>query len=89
MSKPKNFVSPDVKQQILQRVKKGEKPVREIADEHGISPQTIYGWLAHGATAPPSFLELAKLKRENQLLHELIGKLTVELSVRGKKPSIP
>lgn len=85
MSKQKTFLAPDVKKQILERVKKGEKPVPEIAHEHGVSPQTIYGWISQGAIAPPTFAEMAKLKRENAMLLELIGKLTVELSAEKKK----
>jgi len=56
-----------------------------IAEEHGISPHAIYGWLSRGAIAPPTFGELAKLRRENQMLTELIGKITIELSAEKKK----
>jgi transposase-like protein len=87
MSNKRTVVPPDVKKQILERVKKSEKPVPEIAQEHGISPQTIYGWISQGAIAPPTFAELSKLRRENAMLLELIGKLTVELSAEKKGSS--
>lgn len=84
MSRPKHPVPPDVKKQILERVKEGI-PARQLAEEHGISPQTIYGWLSRGATAAPSFLELGRLRQENRQLRELIGELTLTLSVEKKK----
>lgn len=85
MAATKKAVSTDVKKQILERIKKEGKSVPEMAQEHGLHPATIYGWMAKGVTAPPSILELAKLRKENQMLLELIGKLTVEVSAEKKK----
>jgi len=85
MSTSKAVIRPEMRQQILDRVKQAEKPIPDIAQEHGISPNVIYGWLSREATALPSTLELTKLKRENQALLELIGKITLELSVAKKK----
>jgi len=75
----------DLKKQIVDRVKQGEIPISQIAEEHGISVNTIYSWLSRGAIAPPTWKELTKLKKENKLLHEIIGKLTVQLSCSEKK----
>jgi len=85
MPKGKYKVSPEVKQQILKRIKEEGVSVTQAAEEHGLSTQTIYGWIAKGVTAPPSVLELSRLKRENQTLHEIIGRLTVKLSLAEKK----
>lgn len=85
MPKGKYKVSPEVKQQILKRIKEEGVSVTQAAEEHGLSTQTIYGWIAKGITAPPSVLELSRLKRENQTLHEIIGRLTVKLSLAEKK----
>lgn len=86
MAATKKFkIAPEVKSQILERVKQGEKSIQEIAQEHGVSPHTIYGWLSKGATAPPTWVELNRLKRENQTLMALIGELTMKLSVAEKK----
>lgn len=85
MPKGKPSISFELKKDILERVKRGEKPTKEIAEEHGISPYTIYGWLSRGAIAPPTFGEMNKLRRENQMLTEIIGKLTIELSAEKKK----
>ncbi len=85
MPKGKYKVSPEVKTQILKRIKEEGVSVTQAAEEHGLSTQTIYGWIAKGVTAPPSVLELSRLKRENQTLHEIIGRLTVKLSLAEKK----
>lgn len=69
----------------MDRVKEGGKSISEIAQEHGISNRTIYGWLSKGATAAPSWIEVNKLKRENSALKELIGKLTYDMTVAQKK----
>jgi transposase-like protein len=76
---------PELKKQIFERIKKEGIPVPEIAKEHGIHPGTIYSWMAKGVEAPPSILELARLKKENQMLLELIGKITVELTAEKKR----
>lgn len=85
MPKGKYKIAPEVREQILKRLKEQGASVSQLAEEHGISSQTIYGWLGKGVTAPPSVLEVAKLKRENQTLMEIIGRLTVKLSLAEKK----
>ena len=85
MPKGKYKVSPEVKQQVLKRIKEEGVSVTQAAEEHGLSTATIYGWIAKGVTAPPSIIELSRLKRENQTLHEIIGRLTVKLSLAEKK----
>lgn len=85
MSKTNKYISADIKKQILERLRNDGIPVAQLAEEHGISNRTIYGWLSKGATSQPTWLELNKLKRENQALKELIGKITYEMSVAQKK----
>lgn len=85
MSRTNKYISADVKKQILERLRNDGIPVAQLAEEHGISNRTIYGWLSKGATSQPTWLELNKLKRENQALKELIGKITYEMSVAQKK----
>lgn len=80
-----NPVAADVKKQIMDRIKEGGVSISQIAEEHGISNRTIYGWLSKGATSQPSWLEFNKLKRENTSLKELIGKLTYDMTVAQKK----
>lgn len=78
-------VPADVKRQILDRIKEGGVSISQIAEEHGISNRTIYGWLSKGATSTPSWLELNKLKRENVALKELLGKVMLEIEFSKKK----
>lgn len=85
MGKQRTVIRADVKEQILKRLKNEGVPVAQLAEEHGISPKTIYGWLARGAEGGPSLLEVARLKKQNQALLELLGRLTLELETTKKK----
>jgi len=80
-----NYVSADVKRQIMDRVKEGGVSISQIASEHGISNRTIYDWLSKGATNTPSWLEVNKLKRENAALKELLGRFMLETELSKKK----
>lgn len=84
MSNKIHKVPLDLKNQILERVKTSGKSVKEIASEHGISPTCIYDWLRSGVTGITS-PELIKLRKENCELKQIIGELTVQLSVGQKK----
>ena len=85
MSKGKFVVSADVKQQILDRVKNEGVPIAQLAVEHGLSNRTIYGWLSKGVKGQPSWMELAKLKKENRALKELLGRVMYEQEMAQKK----
>ena len=76
-------VRKEIKEEILSKVKNGEK-VAVLAKQYALSENTIYGWLSNKATAEPGTLELSRLKRENQDLYYLLGKATAELE-RSKK----
>jgi transposase-like protein len=85
MPKGQPAVSKEVKEQILKRIKEDGAPVAQVAQEHGLKHRLIYSWIAKGVTAPPSILELARLKRENQALKELLGEITLNLRLEKKK----
>ena len=85
MPKGKPVVSADVKQQILNRIKNDGIPIAQIAQEHGISQKSIYNWLAKGVEGQPTWMEVAKLKKENRSLKELLGALLYERDVAQKK----
>lgn len=80
----KSAIAPEIKQEILEKVKKGEK-VPELGRQYGISEKTIYYWLRIKAVGTVSLLELNKLKKENQQLKEIIGIITFELEKSKKK----
>lgn len=71
-------INPAAKQAALSDVKNG-LPVKETAAKHQVTETTIYAWLRQQAdNTGTSALELAKLRKENTELKELIGLLTLE-----------
>ena len=81
----KHRIAKDVKEQIIKRIKDDGVSVTQAAEEHGVSTQSIYAWLTKGISASPSWLEVAKLKKENKALFELVGEITMKLSATQKK----
>ena len=77
-------IAKEVKEEILEKVKKGEKVV-QLAEQYGVSDRTIYAWLKGKALSNVSLLQHNKIKRENQLLKEIIGALTIEIEKLKKK----
>lgn len=66
-------INPALKQQVLEAVKNGLK-VSEAVTQFGVSDHTIYSWLRQQSdNTGTSSLEVAKLRKENQELKELIG----------------
>lgn len=78
-------IAPDIKEQILKRIKEEGVSVSQAAKDHGIHETTVYGWLGAGAKSIPSWIEFAKLRRENKALLELVGEITLKLSESQKK----
>ena len=78
-------IAPEIKEQILKRIKNDGITVVQAAKEHGIAEGTIYAWLGRQAKGQPTWLEVAKLKKENQALFAMIGELTIKLSNAQKK----
>lgn len=84
-SKKPYRISKDVREQIIRRIRDDGVSVTAAAEEHGVSTQAIYYWLTKGASGNPSWSEVAKLKKENRSLLELVGTLTIKLSTAQKK----
>lgn len=80
----KNVVAKEVKEEILTKVKAGE-PVSSLAKTYGVSDKSIYNWLEGKTTRKVSWLEFAKIKKENQQLKEIIGVLSLEIQKSKKK----
>lgn len=76
---------PEIKEQILSRIKNDHIPVSLAAREFGISANTIYGWIGAKATGSPGMLEVIQLKRKIDGLYRVIGELTAQLSDQKKK----
>jgi len=79
-----NTINSEVKKEILDKVKSGIT-VKEVATQYGVSDRTIYAWLKVGVVDTISALELGKIKKENQILKEIVGALTIELEKLKKK----
>lgn len=77
-------IAPELKEQILVRIKNDGVSVAEAAKDHGVSTHSIYKWLGTSADAP-SYAEMAKLRKENKALLELVGEMTLKLSESQKK----
>jgi transposase-like protein len=78
-------IAPDVKQQILARIKNEGVSVSQAAKDHGVHDSTIYGWLGASATSTPSLKEYLDLKKENEQLLNIVGKLTLDKLLTQKK----
>ncbi len=78
-------VAPEVKAQILARIKDEGVSVAQAAKDHGVSEASIYTWLGKKAEGGPSILEIARLKKENAELFRLVGEITLKLSETQKK----
>ena len=78
-------VAPELKEQILKRIKEEGVSIATAAKDHGLSETTIYHWLAKGVDNMPTLSELVKLKRQNEELLNLVGELTLRLSQSQKK----
>lgn len=71
-------IKKEIKEEILAKVKNGEK-VSALAIQYAVADNTIYGWLGKRVSGEPGTLELSRLKRENQDLYWLLGKVTADL----------
>lgn len=82
----KNYrIAPEVREQILKRIKEEGVSVAEAAKEHGVSEGSINGWIGKGVKNAPTIGELVRLKRQNDELLALVGELTLSVSRSQKK----
>jgi transposase-like protein len=78
-------IAPDLKEQIINRIKNDGITVVQAAKEHGVVEGTIYGWLAKKVEGSPTLAENIKLKRQVDQLFQLVGEMTLKLSETQKK----
>jgi transposase len=70
----------EIRDQILSRIKNDGITANQAANDAGVSPKTVYGWLTkESKTSNCNLLELSRLKRENQALCEIVGELSLEI----------
>ncbi len=78
-------IAPEVREQIISRIKNEGVTVQQAAKDHGVSEQTIYNWIGAKTDGGPSVMEIAKLRKENDELLKLVGLLTLKLNESQKK----
>ncbi len=72
------YVSEETKQAVLEDIKNGMK-VSDAVLKHNVNCKSIYRWMRTQAdNTGTSSLEVAKLRRENQELKEIIGLFALE-----------
>ena len=81
---PAKTIPKEIKDEVTAKARSGEKVV-QLGSTYGISTKTIYGWLTKDSGEEAiSVPKYNKLKRENEELKRIIGKLTLDMSW-GKK----
>lgn len=71
------YINKETKDLILNDIKQTGLKVAEAATKYACSAKTIYRWLGE-TTDGTSTLEMAKLRRENQQLKEIIGMFVLD-----------
>ena len=72
------------RQEIVQRIREKGERVVVLAKEYGVKPATIYNIVSRTATGPNTTHEVARLKRENETLISIIGRMVADQKT-GKK----
>ena len=88
MAKQGFRIAKEIKDEIINKLKHDGLSVADAAKQYGISDKTIYNWLGTKAKGVISVLEHNKLKKENEQLKQIIGDLTIKMSVEAKKGSL-
>ena len=81
----KNRVAPEIKEQILGRIKNDGVTIKQASIDHGVPESTIATWIARRVEGQPSLGDIIKLKKENDELKRLVGDITLKLSETQKK----
>lgn len=81
----KHRTAPEVKEQIINRIKNEGVSVAQAAKDHGVSEATIYAWIGAKTEGGPSIMEITKLRKENDELLKLVGWMTLKLNESQKK----
>lgn len=83
-------ITPDIRAKILSAIKDDGKTIEEAAQTYNLHHDTIRKWLRGTAdNASTSSGELARLRRENQNLKEIIGSLILEREQAKKNLTRP
>ena len=65
------------------------RPVPEVAQQHGVSAQTIYSWRKHFGTLEPADVKrLRQLEQENGRLKKMVADRDLEIDVSRSTPRV-
>lgn len=74
----------EIKKEAVNKVRAG-RTVKDVAEEYGFASKNIYNWLSRSAEgADKDTLEISRLKRENEALMRLVGRITYEQELAKK-----
>jgi len=77
-------IAPEIKEEALNKVRSG-KSAKSVAAEYGFHVKNIYNWLSRSADGTyKDTLEISRLKRENEALMKLVGRITFEQELAKK-----
>lgn len=73
--------NPQVKAEILSKIRNDGVRVVEVAEQYGVSSKTIYAWLRSGVVDSNRnlVLENNKLRKELEIAYRILGRATTEL----------
>jgi len=80
-----NRIAPEIKEQIIGRIKNDGLTIKQVSSEHGVPESTVATWIAKRVEGQPSLGDIIKLKKENDELKRLVGDITLKLSETQKK----
>lgn len=81
----KNPICPEIKAEILTKIRLGEMNVSEASRAYAVAKSTIFNWINRGNE--PSVVgkpEYQRLQNKNKELYEIIGELTAEINAMKK-----
>ena len=77
-------ISAEIKEEALKKVREG-KSAKAVAAEYGFHVKNIYNWVQRSAGgSDKDLLEISRLKRENEALMKLVGRITYEQELAKK-----
>ena len=72
------------KQKIVAKINDNGEKVSDLSKEYGVVPKTIYNLLKKQINQPNIALELAKVRRERDVLLQMVGQFVLDNKARKK-----